>query len=345
MIQHESNQKIRYWLSCHPDITRPMGGIKQIHRLAEALNSCGREATLIQENKDFHPGWFTSNVPTISFVEWSERNDLNNQKDIMVLPETFIPSLSKYPQKLPTIIFNQNGCYSFGLNKKDDGFPKDPSKVIALYKNPQVIHTICVSRHDENLLIDAMGLNRNRVSRLINAIEIDNFFPTQKKFAQLAFMPRKNRYDAMVVSSLIREQSKFKNWSLIPIHGLPQNKVADILQKSIGFLSFGHPEGFGLPLAEAGACGCALIGYTGLGGRELFQIAQESGVGWPIEFGDWQGFIHAIKELENKMNQEPQGIKQSLQNLSNNIRERYSPQAMIESVSNSLPIWESQIKD
>ena len=30
---------------------------------------------------------------------------------------------------------------------------------------------------------------------------------------------------------------------------------------SILFLSFGYPEGFGLPVAEAMSCGCAVIGY------------------------------------------------------------------------------------
>ena len=35
------------------------------------------------------------------------------------------------------------------------------------------------------------------------------------------------------------------------------------------FLSCGHPEGFGLPLAEAIACGCLVVGYHGLAGRDF----------------------------------------------------------------------------
>ena len=41
---------MRYWLSLHPDIKRPIGGVKQMHRLAEAIQCCGHEAFLIQES-------------------------------------------------------------------------------------------------------------------------------------------------------------------------------------------------------------------------------------------------------------------------------------------------------
>ena len=51
-----------YWLALHPDIQKPIGGAKQIHRLAEAITNNGRCATIIQSNPDFHPGWFNSDV-------------------------------------------------------------------------------------------------------------------------------------------------------------------------------------------------------------------------------------------------------------------------------------------
>ena len=52
----------RYWLALHPDIRKPIGGAKQMHRLAEALMCCGRESIVIQERADFHPGWFESRL-------------------------------------------------------------------------------------------------------------------------------------------------------------------------------------------------------------------------------------------------------------------------------------------
>ena len=52
--------KQRYWLALHPDVKGPIGGVKQMHRLAEALMRYGREATIIQDSTNFHPGWFVT---------------------------------------------------------------------------------------------------------------------------------------------------------------------------------------------------------------------------------------------------------------------------------------------
>ena len=92
---HKSN--FRYWLALHPDVARPIGGVKQMHRLAEALARCGREATIIQESADFHPGWFSSQVETISLKNWVRRKDLSPASDLVVLPETFVLNLDGCP--------------------------------------------------------------------------------------------------------------------------------------------------------------------------------------------------------------------------------------------------------
>ena len=79
----------RYWLVVKPDTSKPTGGIKQLHRLAEGLNELNREATLIQNDKEFHPGWFESNVKTISEADWTKKTDLNPERDIVIMPETY----------------------------------------------------------------------------------------------------------------------------------------------------------------------------------------------------------------------------------------------------------------
>ena len=333
----------RYWLALHPDILKPIGGVKQMHRLAEALMHCGRQATLIQEHADFHPGWFKSRVRTIALADWRQRRDLDKRTDVVVLPETFLPALAQYGQGLPKLIFNQNGAYSFGF-RNDDGFPDTVETELSLYSHSDLAHVLCVSQHDQELLERGFKLGPQRVSRLINAIETNVFQPGgANKRRVISFMPRKNSRDAAIVAALLRSQPWFANWTLEPIQGLPQADVAKQLQKSLAFLAFGHPEGFGLPLAEAAACGCALIGYSGLGGRELMAMARSQHVGWEVEFGDWQGFIHATKALIRSVNEQPQTVISQLQALSDQIRQQYSWAAMVESVEKALPRWESQL--
>ena len=333
----------RYWLALHPDIRRPIGGVKQVHRLAEALNQFGREATIIQDNASFHPGWFTSNVQTISYSDFSSSSDLRNDRDVVVLPETFLPCLPRYAPGIPKLVFNQNGAYSFGL-KENDGFPT-PDAVLKLYTHPDIKHVLCVSQHDEKLLKNCFQLGDHRVSRLINGIETSLFRPIESKRRLISYMPRKNSKDSSIVASFLRQQTWFREfgWSLHAVNGLPQEEVARVLQKSLIFLAFGHPEGFGLPLAEAAACGCYLIGYSGLGGRELLQLASGNHAGQEVAYGDWLGFVQACMELNERLNSNQSELVDSLLQNSKITRESYSSQKMTESVKIALNRWEGQL--
>ena len=332
----------RYWLALHPDIRRPIGGVKQVHRLAEALNQLGREALIIQDNACFHPGWFTSNVQTISFSDFSS-TDLKKDRDVVILPETFLPCLPRYAPGIPKVVFNQNGAYSFGL-KENDGFPP-PDEVLKLYTNPDIKHVLCVSQHDEKLLTNGFQLDGHRVSRLINGIETSLFRPMESKQRLISYMPRKNSKDSSIVASFLRQQTWFRKfgWSIQAINGLPQEEVARVLQKSLIFLAFGHPEGFGLPLAEAACCGCYLIGYSGLGGRELLQLASGNHAGQEVAFGDWLGFVQACLKLNERLNSNQFELVNSLLHNSIATRESYSSQKMIESVQTALNRWEAQL--
>jgi glycosyltransferase involved in cell wall biosynthesis len=333
----------RYWLALHPDISRPIGGVKQMHRFAEALTACGREATLLQDSASFHPGWFDSSVRTEALTKWRTRVDLSAKRDVVVLPETFLPALESYRPGLPKIVFNQNGSYSFGADLTK--LAKSPTEVLRLHRHPELLHVLCVSQHDEQLLAKGFGLGHDRVSRIVNAIEIELFHPRGSKRPQIAYMPRKNGRDAAVVAALLEAQPWWRGWQLVPIHNQPQAEVARILQESLVFLAFGHPEGFGLPLAEALACGCALVGYSGLGGRELFALGAEHGVALEVAYGDWLGFVEAVAAFHRSLQKHKSEVLAALLAASKQVRSCYSFRAMQQSVAVSLPNWEARSRD
>ena len=128
-----------------------------------------------------------------------------------------------------------------------------------------------------------------------------------------------------------------------PINGLPQEEVAVILKKSLVFLAFGHPEGFGLPLAEAAASGCYVIGYSGLGGRELLELACQNHAGREIAYGDWLGFLKGCEELDQRLKLNSIDLAKCLIHNSKATRETYSPEMMVESVKIALKQWELQM--
>lgn len=331
--------KCRYWLACHPDVRKPIGGVKQMHRFAEALASCGREVCIIQQEAGFHPGWFQSDVRTIGLQDWHQkRGQLVPERDVVVLPETFLSVFVSYAPGLPKIIFNQNGAYTFGLPGQSSELSAD--QVLGLYGHPDLLHVLCVSRHDEQLLGRGVGVGADRVSRLINGIETNYFRPLGAKKRQISFMPRKNRGDSAAVLALLRRQPFSSNWSFVSIDGCTQAEVASCLQQSLLFLSFGHPEGFGLPMAEALACGCALAGYSGLGGKELIELAAEHDVGVEVAYGDWWGFVQACTALDHSVTTQQLAVMEALLKVSKQVRQRYSMQAMHSSVAAALARWE-----
>ena len=241
---HKSN--LHYWLALHPDVVRPIGGVKQMHRLAEALVRCGRQATIIQDSADFHPGWFCSQVETISLKDWVRRNDLVPSRDLVVIPETFVRSFDQYAFHLPKVVFNQNGAYSFG--KSSSNLWPDPSSVLRLYHNPKLLQVLCVSEHDELLLSKGFGLGSSLVSRLTNPIETDLFRPFHK-----------TKTDCVCLAKMVMMRQWWPHYSMFspggpdgelkPIHQCTQEEVALILQESLAFGFF--IRRICLPIAEA----------------------------------------------------------------------------------------------
>ena len=328
---------MRFWLALHPDVRRPIGGVKQMHRLCECIHDLGFEAHLIQDDPDFHPGWFNSNVSTISLHRWislRDNGELNSSQDVVIVPETFLPVLGTYAASLPVVIFNQNGSYSFGTTNSKKRWK--PDVVVNNYHHSRVVHVMCVSRHDQSLLINGFGLPPERVSCIRNGLEIDHCIPTSPKSLRMAFMPRKNAFDASIVSELLQRQHWMKRWQLVEISSQSHSNVIKALQASTLFLSFGHPEGFGLPVAESMACGCAVVGYSGLGGRELFDLGKGYSTTREVAYGDWYGFVSAAQAFDQQARDDPRDLGSRLLKASQAVRRLYSREKMLSSVNDSL---------
>tara|TARA_B100000674_G_C37618455_1_gene813139 strand:+ start:192 stop:539 length:348 start_codon:yes stop_codon:yes gene_type:complete len=85
-------------------------------------------------------------------------------------------------------------------------------------------------------------------------------------------------------------------------------------------LAFGHPEGFGLPIAEAMAAGCWVVGYSGGGGQELFRY----GGAEQVQFGDWPEFVSAVDRAFAQFAASPRETALRLQRQSLAVSSLYS---------------------
>lgn len=304
-----------------------------MHRLAESLGKHGREAYIIQDDASFHPSWFHSDVKTIDFKSWKNL-DLNPKIDRVIVPETFIPVFSQYSSSVPVIIFNQNSSYTFGLDSAQKLI--SPKYVAQIYASDLVDSVFCVSTYDRHFLVNGLGLSPNKVSLIVNAIETNLFRPSKIKKKQIIYMPRKNQRDSSVVEQLLLLRGLPDGWSIKPLDSCSHFEVAREMSESLIFLSFGHPEGFGLPVAEAIASGCAVIGYSGLGGRELFSFDSDIGYCREVGYGDWVGFVDSVYSFIEQIEHSPSPVMTSLSLGSNHVRAHYNLEKMHESVFSAI---------
>lgn len=316
---------------CLPDIDRPIGGVKQLFKHVEHLSDLGLDAAMVTESPTFHPSWFTSNAPVKSWLQCVEDGEFSDSSTILVLPETYI-NVDLYNfnginiSSLKRIIFNQNAYYSFGTSLAT------PQQIKDFYCSENVLHTLCVSSDSYNFLTSCLSLQPSKVSRIINAIE-PYFIPQKTKSNTFCFMPRKNSdHVHSILTSLQLSSTAFPTrWTGQPLVDLTHTTIAEFLSTSRLFLSFGHPEGFGLPVAEAMASGCWVVGYSGLGGSELFSLNGSS----VVEFGNWTDFIHKIHDVVIRFHLHREETELILDHQSQSIREIYSYANEVKSIESA----------
>ena len=240
------------------DVSRPIGGIKQIFRLASALHRLNYNIRIVQKTSDFRPDWF-SFPDSLDLVSLSTFNAhvFDIETDVVVIPETFIPYYFKLP-KVRKVIFNQNFGYTFG-----EKLDIDESHVFRVY-NDSLAYILCVSLPDYLSITRLVTDSPDRVGSLVNPIETNLFSASFPKDRSIIYMPRKNSHHSRILTSFIKRTDWFdsEGWTLDPIDNLSLTDVASLMQKAFIFLSFGYPEGFGLPIAEALSCGCIVVGYS-----------------------------------------------------------------------------------
>ena len=114
--------------------------------------------------------------------------------------------------------------------------------------------------------------------------------PWEQKRNQIAFLTRKNTADLAQVLKILSIRDRLQGWKFVPIEGLDETGVYQVLGQSRLLVSFGHQEDLCLSNLEALACGCRLIGYDGMAGREYFPAT--GSVASPL--GDTIAFCEAV---------------------------------------------------
>ncbi|MBM5784433.1 MAG: glycosyltransferase family 4 protein [Cyanobacteria bacterium K_DeepCast_35m_m1_288] len=303
---------------CYPDTNNTIGGVKQIYRQVELLHLQGWNAHVLQEQPGFRPDWFASGAPVLDLASYVASGP-SAERDLIVLPETWLTNMPNYLPGIPKVIFNQNAFYTFGLEGRCE------VNTLELYQHPDLRGVVTVSEDSRQLLVRGCGVAAEHCHLVLNGIDPTLFHPPAIKLKRIVFMGRKHADHLRKVTLMAGRRPALARYSFKELPSLNHHEMARELREALVFLSGGHPEGFGLPLAEAIASGCLVVGYHGLGGRDFALPHMRA-----VEFGDLLGFVEEIEHELVRFETNPEEIIQERCRASQQILSRYSPEQELE---------------
>lgn len=283
--RERSRRSTIYFLT--PDHQEPSGGIRVIYRHVDILNDAGVDAFVLHQRRGFRCSWF-ENQTRIAYA--GDTKVLLG--DILVIPEICLGVLDRLPADTQYAIFNQ------GVHLTWKARTRDVAKHYV--RGSGLVGVVTVSEHSEEML--RYAFDNVDVRRVHVAIDSSMFRSVEgPRTNRIAYMPRRMSEDAHQLLELLRARGSLDGWEVVPLHGLPHHQVAAQLRATKIFLAFAYQEGFGLPPAEAMACGNYVIGYHGFGGRELFRPDFSTSV----ETGDIVAFARAVEDVIAKERAQP----------------------------------------
>ena len=228
-------------------------------------------------------------------LDWSDYNinikknlRFNRKTDFVILPEIFSHFAENFliREKIPYAIFVQNGYAIFSSS--------DYKKINKSYRKAKFI--LSYSKDIDECLLTAFPFCRNKILKVIPAIESRKLYTNKKKHNWITYMPRKLKKHSELVLLFLKNYLP-KSWKVKSIENLNEKEVFKYLKKSKIFLSFSELDGLGLPPIEAALAGNKIIGYTGEAGKEYWKEP----VFTEIKNGEIKNFCkHVMENLKLK---------------------------------------------
>lgn len=243
-----------------PDTDRPQGGIRVAYRHVDLLNSMGQPAAVLHRAERFRASWFENSTRVVG-----SRTARLRENDVLVVPEWFGPAMSTIDPSLRVLVFNQGAYITFDSIPLESTRPGSP--YADLYRFAGIM---TVSRDSADLLSLAYPTADVRVARPV--VDPTIFWTSDEpRERSIAYVPTRRRDELNQLLHTLRATGV--DWPLRPISGLSEKEVGEAMRRSAIFLSLSDRDGFGMPPAEAMACGAYVIGYPGGGGEEYFDPA------------------------------------------------------------------------
>ncbi|MDG4764272.1 glycosyltransferase [Solwaraspora sp. WMMD406] len=296
-----------YYLA--PDNPHPSGGVRVIYRHVDLLAELGIPAVVMHSEPGFRCTWFTNQTPVVPAAEATL-----SPADILVVPEWYGPGLAQLPAGPRIVVFNQRAYDTFDHIPYPDTTPGAPYAGL-----PGMTALLAVSDDNVDLLRYAFPEIPVRLTR--NVVDPEVFAPGGwPRARRIAYVGHRRAAERDQLLHILRSRGVLRDWEITLIAGRTEQQTAEIMRQCAIFLSFSDREGFGMPPAEAMACGAYVVGYPGLAGREFFDPAYCS----PVPDGDLLAYARAVEQACASYRDEPESMAKRAAAGAEAIRDRYT---------------------
>ena len=291
-----------------PDDDAPSGGVRVMYRHVDVLNASGIRARVLHQRPGFRCSWFDHDTLTTSVAEARI-----GPSDVLVVSELDVDLVVRLGRPVNHVVLNQSGFLTWS---------RMAHAVDKHYRTgPGLLGIVTVSEYARELLAHAFA--HLPVERVRVAVDTERFRPPDMPptTRRIAYLGRRGA-DEVEAALRIVGPAALAGWEVRRLDGLTHAQVADELRASTVFLTGSTHEGFGLPSAEAMACGAYVVGYDAFGGREFFDPRYCS----PVPVADTLGLARALAVVLARERQQPGWVRAHGLLAAERIRGTYRPE-------------------
>lgn len=302
---HATGQPPRIFYLC-PDSPDSSGGVRVIYRHVDVLNGLGFDAAVVHRRRGYRAHWF-DNDTTIAAAS----DIVATTADLLVVPELYGAHLGRLGNGPRLILFNQGAYHTFdGMSLGD----------AAAVRTAPVEAVLTVSEDSLRLLRSVF--EETPVHHVRSVLEGQVFHPPADPGdrRRIGYVTTRRVLERHNLLRILEARGRLAGWERVAIEGLSEHQVAEAMRRCAIFLSFSALEGFGLPPAEAMACGSYVVGFHGQGGQEYFDPAYCR----PVADADLLTFTQAVEECAAAYDRDPEQFSQAGLRASRAVLERYS---------------------
>jgi glycosyltransferase involved in cell wall biosynthesis len=274
---HESWPRYLHRRLFHPEKRYPSGGVQVIYQHVAMLRRHDREAHAVHLGR-FRVDWFEHAIEPLGLEQARTAMRAN---DVLVVPE-YLPRWAQGFACRHKLAFVQNWGYVAKAIGSGD------------YADFGFTGVLCCGDYLKRWMASRTELP---VWQVGNGIDFNRFRPdpAQRRPGRLLFLRRK---PAWVLGRRAIRRLRPSLRQAVEVVALPphqtQQQMIQAYQQADVFLALGFPEGFALPPLEAMACGCAVVGFAGGGGRDFMRDGKTALV---VPDGDVARLAQAVERV------------------------------------------------